>query len=156
MTQPTTRAARCRSAQIVINADPATVFDVLADPAQHPLFDGSGTVKGRMSGPPRLYLGARFAMRMRWGAPYFIRSRVVDYEEDRRIAWRHPLRHIWRYELEPADAGTQVTESFDYGQSPAAAAYERAGIPDKNHTSIEASLQQLKVLVEGRTAAFPC
>lgn len=152
MTQDSTRTARCRSAQIVINADPATVFDVLADPAQHPLFDGSGTVKGRMSGPPRLYLGATFAMRMRWGAPYFIRSRVVDYEEDRRIAWRHPLRHIWRYELSPTDDGTQVTESFDYAQAPTAAIFERAGIPEKNHTAIEASLQQLKVLVESRTA----
>ncbi|MGN6473425.1 MAG: SRPBCC family protein [Mycobacteriales bacterium] len=135
----------------MINADPTTVFDVLADPAQHSLFDGSGTVKGRMAGPPRLYLGATFAMRMRWGAPYFIRSRVVEYDEDRRIAWRHPLRHIWRYELTPIDGATEVTESFDYAQSPAAPAYERLGITDKNHTSIEATLQQLKVLVESRT-----
>jgi uncharacterized protein YndB with AHSA1/START domain len=147
---------RTRSAQIVISADPATVFDVLADPAQHPLFDGSGTVKGRVSGPPRLYLGARFAMRMRWGAPYVIRSRVVEYDEDRRIAWRHPLRHIWRYELSPADGATQVTETFDYSPSPAAAVYERAGIPDHNQAAIEASLQHLKVLVESRaTTAAP-
>lgn len=151
MTQGPTGNARSRSAEIVINADPATVFDVLADPAQHSLFDGSGTVKGRMSGPPRLYLGASFAMRMRWGAPYFIRSRVVEYDEDRRIAWRHPLRHIWRYELAPVDGGTQVTESFDYAQAPTASIYERAGIPDKNHTAIEATLQRLKVLVESRT-----
>lgn len=143
--------ARNTSAQIVINADPATVFDVLADPAQHSLFDGSGTVKGRMSGPPRLYLGATFAMRMRWVAPYFIRSRVVEYEEDRRIAWRHPLRHIWRYELNPLDGGTQVTESFDYAPSPAAPIYERLGVADHNHASIESTLQRLKVLVESRT-----
>lgn len=136
----------------MINADPATVFDVLADPAQHSLFDGSGTVKGRIAGPPRLYLGARFAMRMRWGAPYLIRSRVVEFEEDRRITWRHPMRHLWRYELTPVDGGTQVTESFDYTQSPAAAVYDRIGVADHNHQSIEATLQQLKVLVESRTA----
>jgi hypothetical protein len=144
--------SRCRSAQIVVNADPATVFDVLADPRQHSLFDGSGTVKGRIAGPPRLYLGARFAMRMRWGAPYLIRSRVVEFDEDRRIAWRHPARHIWRYELAPVDGGTQVTESFDYSQTPAARVFERVGIPDHNQESIEATLQQLKVLVESRTA----
>lgn len=145
-------AQRCRSAEIVIGADPATVFDVLADPTQHSLFDGSGTVKGRISGPPRLYLGASFAMRMRWGAPYLIRSRVVEFEEDQRIAWRHPLRHIWRYELSPVDGGTQVSESFDYSGSPTAAIYERVGVPENNHQSIEATLQRLKVLVEGRTA----
>ncbi|HWC34219.1 MAG TPA: SRPBCC family protein [Mycobacteriales bacterium] len=134
----------------MINADAATVFDVLADPAQHPLFDGSQTVKGRVSGPPRLYLGAKFAMRMRWGAPYLIRLRVVEFEEDRRIAWRHPMRHIWRYELTPVDDGTEVTESFDYSPSPAAPILERAGIPDHNQEAIETSLQQLKVLVESR------
>jgi uncharacterized protein YndB with AHSA1/START domain len=141
---------RCRSTTIVINADPATVFDVLADPAQHGLFDGSGTVKGQLSGPPRLYLGATFAMRMRWVAPYLIRSRVVEYEEDRQIAWRHPMRHIWRYELIPVEGGTQVTESFDYSPSPAAPIYERIKVVEHNEHSIEASLQQLKVLVESR------
>jgi hypothetical protein len=145
--------ARCTSSQIVIHADPATVFDVLADPSQHALFDGSGTVKGRIAGPPRLYLGARFAMRMRLGTPYLIRSRVVEFDEDKRIAWRHPLRHIWRYELAAVDGGTQVTESFDYAGSPAAAVYERVGVPDKNQNAIDATLQQLKVLVESRTAA---
>ena len=143
---------RCRSAQIVINADPATVFDVLADPAQHSLFDGSGTVKGRISGPPRLYLGSAFGMRMRLGLPYLIRMRVVEYEEDRRIAWRHPTRHIWRYELTPVDGGTQVTESFDYAPSPLAPVFERIGVPDHNAKSIEATLQQLKVLIEGHNA----
>ena len=46
--------SRCRSAQIAINADPATVFDVIADPSQHSLFDGFNTVKGRVAGAPRL------------------------------------------------------------------------------------------------------
>lgn len=143
---------RVRSAEIAISADPATVFDVLADPSQHSLFDGSGTVKAKISGPPRLDLGARFSMRMRLGAPYLIRSRVVEFDEDRRIAWRHPLRHVWRYELSAVDGGTRVTESFDYSGSPVAAGFERVGLPDRNLRAIEATLQQLKVLVESRTA----
>jgi hypothetical protein len=143
---------RCRSSQITITADPTTVFDVLADPAQHPLFDGSDSVKGRLSGPPRLYLGAKFAMRMQIGAPYLVRSTVVEYDEDCCIAWRHPARHIWRYELEAVGGGTRVTESFDYRGAPAAAAYEWLRVPDHNQRAIEATLQRLKVLVEGRTA----
>ena len=143
---------RCESDSIVIDADPATIFDVLADPSQHALFDGSGSVKGSLAGPPRLYLGAQFAMRMRIGAPYLIRNRVVEYDEDRRIAWRHFGRHVWRYELEPAGGGTatRVTESFDYTQAPAAWVYEQIGLPARNRNAIQASLQQLKVLVESR------
>jgi uncharacterized protein YndB with AHSA1/START domain len=145
---------RARSSQIVINADPATVFDVLADPAQHPLFDGSDSVKGQMSGPPRLYLGAKFLMRMRVIAPYAIRSVVVEYDEDRRIAWRHPLRHIWRYELEKVDGGTEVTETFDYSGTPVAMVYERVGLPGHNQQAMDATLQRLKVLVESRSAVL--
>jgi Polyketide cyclase / dehydrase and lipid transport len=144
---------RSVSAQIVIDADPATIFDVLADPAQHSLFDGSGSVKAKLSGPPRLYLGASFSMRMRIGAPYLVRNRVVEYDEDHRIGWRHVGRHIWRYELEPGDGGCLVTETFDYAGAPAAWFYERGGIPERNRTGIEASLQQLKVLVESRARA---
>jgi uncharacterized protein YndB with AHSA1/START domain len=146
--------SRQETAEIIIEADPATVFDVLADPAQHPLFDGSGSVKRQLAGPPRLYLGANFSMRMRIAAPYFTRNRVVDYDEDRRIAWRHFARHIWRYDLEPVDGDesrTRVTETFDYEPAPAAAVYERIGIPSRNRRAIEVTLQRLKVLVEGRS-----
>lgn len=146
--------SRCRSSQIVINADPTTIFDVLADPSQHALFDGSDSVKGQLSGPPRLYLGAKFNMRMRVVAPYLVRSVVVEYDEDKRIAWRHPLRHIWRYELAATGSGTEVIESFDYAPSPAAAGYERLGVPDRNQRAMDASLQQLKVLVESRATVF--
>jgi hypothetical protein len=146
--------SRCRSSQIVINADPATIFDVLADPSQHALFDGSDSVRGQLSGPPRLYLGAKFNMRMRMIAPYLVRSVVVEYDEDKRIAWRHPLRHIWRYELAAAEAGTEVTESFDYAPSPAAAAFERVGVPDRNQRAMDASLQRLNGLVESRSSVY--
>jgi hypothetical protein len=142
------------SSSALIDADPTTVFDVLADPAQHPLFDGSNSVKGRLSGPPRLYLGATFSMRMRWAAPYIIKNTVCEYEEDRAIAWRHFARHVWRYQLEPVDgpAGsrTRVTETFDWGPSPLGFGYRRLGLVARNEAAIAASLQQLKVLVESR------
>jgi len=147
---------------IVVNADPATVFDVLVDPTQHPLFDGSETVRGNISGPPRLYLGARFAMRMRWGAPYVITNTVVEYDEDRRIAWRHFARHIWRYELEAVDRvdgstgpATRVVETFDYGRAPFARLYGAMGFVRNAEAAIPATLQRLKVLVESRAIAAP-
>jgi hypothetical protein len=36
------------------------------------------------------------------------------------------------------------------GVTPAAAVYDRIGIPERNRKAIEATLQRLKVLVEGR------
>ena len=151
--------ARSVSREIVVDADASTVFDVLADPAQHPLFDGSGTVRGRVSGPPRLYLGARFRMRMRLGLPYLISNQVVEYEEDRLIAWRHVGRHVWRYELEPVGAdeasATRVVETFDWAPALAPQVLELLGVPGRNAAGMEATLQRLKVLVEGRRVAPP-
>ncbi len=143
------------SASIVIEADPATVFDVLADPSQHPLFDGSDSVKGRLAGPPRLYLGATFRMRMHWTAPYVIKNTVIEYDEDHRIAWRHVGRHVWSYDVEKVDGAsghpaTRVTETFDWGPAPLGFGYERVGIVARNKRAIDATLQRLKVLVESR------
>lgn len=139
---------------IVIDAPAAAIFDVLADPRQHPLFDGSGTVRGMVSGPARLFLGARFGMRMRLGVPYVIRNEVVEFTEDRRIAWRHLGRHVWRYELEPvADDTTRVRETFDWAPAVAGALYPALGFPRRNSAAMVATLGRLKDLVEGRHRA---
>lgn len=74
------------SASITINADPATLFAILTDPRQHARIDGSGTVKGSLSGDTNLQLGSRFRMDMKKGAKYRIDNRVVEFEPDRLIA----------------------------------------------------------------------
>jgi hypothetical protein len=103
-----------RAASIVIDAPPAMIFDILADPSQHAAFDGSGTVRGLVSGPGRLSQGAHFGMGMRIRLPYRTDNTVVEFEEGQRIAWCHFNRHRWRYELEPVGvASTRVTETFD-------------------------------------------
>jgi len=46
-------------------------------------------------------MNAKFGMKMSFGpVPYFIRSKVVEFEENKRIAWAHFGKHRWRYELE--------------------------------------------------------
>jgi uncharacterized protein YndB with AHSA1/START domain len=107
------------TASTVVAAPPSEIFAILADPRRHPRIDGSGTVQGTVSGPERLSLGAEFGMSMRQGAPYKIKNRVVEFEEDRLIAWRHVGPHRWRYELEPVDGGTRVTETWDLTHYPA-------------------------------------
>lgn len=103
-----------KAARIVIDAPASEIFDVLADPSLHARFDGSGTVQRMVSGPERLSKGAHFGMGMRIKVPYRTDNTVVEFEEGRRIAWCHPNRHRWRYELEPVDdTSTLVTETFD-------------------------------------------
>lgn len=111
--------------QRLVPAPAEPIFDLLADPAGHAEIDGGGTVKGARSGGRRLALGDRFGMDMHLGVAYSTRNTVVELEENRRIAWQTtasgPLGtvlggRIWRYELEPVEGGTLVTETWDLSQ----------------------------------------
>jgi len=143
------RGDRKVSVTRVIDAPAAKIFAVLADPRQHSVIDGSGTVKGNVSGPDHLELGSKFGMKMRWGVPYRIRSKVVEYDENRRIAWAHLGKHRWRYELEPLDDGrTRVTETFDWSTALSPRYIERMGFPEKHPRWMEATLERLAEHVE--------
>ncbi|MGD9989424.1 SRPBCC family protein [Pseudonocardia sp.] len=141
---------RTVTASTVVAAPPADVFALLADPHRHHEFDGSGSVRGAVTGPHRLDLGDRFSMSMKIGLPYRVTNTVVEFEPDRRIAWCHFARAVWRYELEPvgdgAAAGTRVTETFDYGTSPWARGLELAKFPQGNARSIRDTLRRLAAL----------
>ena len=136
----------------VIAAPPEVIFDILADPSRHRDFDGSGTVRDAKGNPARLTLGAKFGMHMKMGIPYSIKNTVVEFEEGRRIAWRHFGRHIWRYELTPVEGGTEVTESFDWNHALSPWLLERNKAPQKNLVSIDATLERLDAVA---TAARP-
>ena len=113
---------KIKSARIVIQASPATIFSILSNPKCHRDIDGSATITENISGPHELVLGSKFGMKMHLGIDYRIQNTVVEYEKNKLIAWRHLGRWRWRYEL--ADFGngsTQVTESFDGTHAPAIA-----------------------------------
>ena len=103
-----------KAARIVIDAPAAKIFDLLANPSRHSEIDGSNTIKGNLSGPERLYLGAKFGMSMHLGIDYRIKNTVVEFEENKLIAWRHLGRWRWRYEIrEISQNQCEVTETFD-------------------------------------------
>ncbi len=114
------------SVERVVAAPPEEVFALLADPRRHREIDGSGTLRDTVDGPPRLFRGARFGMRMQLGGRYAMTSTVVEFEEGRRIAWQpRPTSRvaalaiggrIWRYELAPVEDGTLVRETWDIRQ----------------------------------------
>lgn len=149
---------RLVSDSTTIDAPPAVVFAIVSDPRQHPRIDGSGSLQGVITGPERLTAkGDTFGMDMKlFGLPYKIRNKVVEFEADRRIAWRHFGAHRWRYELEPTeDGGTRVTETFDYTRYDpiSAAALRAAGFPERNRKGIAATLVRLKEAAESDRAA---
>ena len=141
---------------IEVAAPAATVFAILADPRQHARIDGSGSVQEIVEGPERLERGSQFGAQMRlFGVPYRISNRVVEFEEGRRIAWRHFGGHRWRYELEPVGADrTRVTESFDYsmyGPGPRLV-IELLRFPSRNRDGIRATLVRLRDAAEADAA----
>lgn len=145
-TDHATISGRTVSASTVVTAPPEEVFALLANPHRHHEFDGSGTVRGAVSGPQRLALGDRFGMSMKIGLPYRITNRVVELEPDRRIGWCHFSKAVWRYELEPVDGGTRITETFDYSGSPLAKGMEQLGFPKVNARSIRDTLRRLEAI----------
>src|SRR5688500_5898416 len=137
-------ASRTVSVQRIIPAPPEQVFDVLADPSKHPVIDGSGSVRAARAGSgERLALGSRFGMSMRSGAPYGMRKQGVEFEEGRRIAWRHFGGHRWRYELEPVDGGTRVTETFDGDAGRAPFVLDLMKATTRNKPAMEKTLERL-------------
>ena len=138
-----------------IPAAPEEIFEVLATPALHSVIDGSGTVKGAQPrGPERLVLGARFGMEMNMRVDYKILNTVCEFDEGRRIAWRHFYGHVWRYILEPATdadgtAGTRVTEQWDARAVRGKFLLRLAGYLRRHPASIEKTLLRLEKHVTG-------
>ena len=139
-------STRVISVSRTIDAPASRIFDLLADPAEHARLDGSGTVTRLRKGPKRLSRGARFAMDMKMGVRYFTSNKVVVFDEDRAIAWRHTARFIWRYDLEALDGATRVTESFDYNR-PWGFVLDRTDFPERNRAAMTATLERIERIV---------
>ena len=133
------------SAVRVIAAPRQQLFDLVADPAQHPHIDGSGTVRAQSAGgPARLGPGVRFGMSMRMGLAYRTSNRVVEFDEGRLVAWAHFSRAVWRWEFRDVEGGTEVTETFDWSGARVRAFMRRFAAG--NEISMRRSLERLEQL----------
>jgi uncharacterized protein YndB with AHSA1/START domain len=141
----------------VIPAPPEAIFAFLVDPRKHREIDGSGTVRDAKGSPPaKLQLGSKFGMSMKMGFPYSMVSTVIEYDENRRIAWQTngPTRigkyvggRIWRYELEPVDGGTLVKESWDIREESAATRSVVRKSAEKTRKDMAATLERIENLL---------
>jgi uncharacterized protein YndB with AHSA1/START domain len=139
------------SASREIAATPQGIFELIADPAKQPRWDGNDNLGEAAAGQRVRRVGDVFTMTLTTGAVR--ENHVVEFEEARRIAW-HPSEvgrrqpgHLWRWELEPlGDFSTLVTHTYDWtllidgNRLPRA----RSTTPDK----LRASLDRLAALAE--------
>jgi len=112
---------RVVSASREIAAGPERIFELIADPAQQPGWDGNDNLGTADTGQRVRRVGDVFTMTLSRGEVR--ENHVVEFEEGRRMAWRPsevgkpPPGHLWRWELEPSGpARTQVTCTYDWTQ----------------------------------------
>jgi uncharacterized protein YndB with AHSA1/START domain len=142
---------RLVSASREMAAGTSRIFELIADPAQQPQWDGNDNLAEAESGQRVRRVGDVFTMTLSNGG---IRdNHVVEFEEGRRIAWtpsekdRRPPGHLWRWELEPLGASrTRVTHTYDWSQLT-----DQNRLPRARRTTTEtlrASLDRLAEITE--------
>ena len=112
---------RVISASREIMAGPERIFELIADPARQPRWDGNDNLAMAASGQRVRRAGDVFTMKLTQGS--IRENHVVEFAEGRRIAWmsaesgKRPPGHLWRWELEPlGSARTRVTHTYDWTQ----------------------------------------
>lgn len=141
-----------------IGAPAAQIFAILADPKLHQATDASGMVRGT-DADAITAAGQSFDMNMHaeaMGGDYVMTNEVLEFEQDRRIAWRPAPKGkpaegwTWTYALEQLDAGrTRVTLTYDWSAVPEARRAELGGFPPMSREGLEASISKLSETVEG-------
>ena len=136
-----------------IAAGAQQIFELIADPAQQPRWDGNDNLAQAEPGQRVRAVGDVFTMTNTTGKVR--ENHVVEFEEGRRIAWRpaEPGRpapgHLWRWELEPIDSGhTRVSHTYDWTELT-----DENRIPRARATTadrLQASVDRLAALAESR------
>ena len=144
--------SRIVSSERLVNAAPEVIFELIADPAAQPRWDGNDNLRDAPDGQRVRAVGDVFLMHLTRGGTR--ENRIVEFEEGRLIAWRpnvpgkNPPGHLWRWELEPSsDAKTLVRHTYDWSELTDRSRFKRA----KNTTSdkLMASIDRLAHLAEG-------
>lgn len=136
-----------------IAAPAAEIFELIADPARQPEWDGNENLDVSATGQRVHAVGDVFVTTLTNGADRV--NRIVGFEEGRSISWRPaPVGgaepgHEWGWQLEPIDERTtRVTHRYDWTEltDEGRMARARATTQDK----LQASLTNLARLAENR------
>jgi len=144
---------RIVSASTTISAPAETIFELIADPARQPEWDGNNNLDVAAQGQRVHRVGDAFIMRTTKGQDRD--NLVTEFEEGRRIAWMPgPVGgerpgHLWRWELSPnPDGTTTVTHTYDWTKLTDDRRFERARWTTSDR--LAASIDRLKALAESQ------
>ena len=144
---------RVVSASRDISAGAGEIFELIADPAQQPQWDGNDNLAHAPDGQRVRRVGDVFLMELTKGEVR--ENRVIEFEEGRRIAWTPappgaaPPGHLWRWELDPIDTSlTRVTHTYDWSSLTDESRIRRARATTAE--KLQASVDRLAALAEGR------
>jgi uncharacterized protein YndB with AHSA1/START domain len=142
---------RVVSATRQIGATPDRIFELIADPALQPSWDGNDNLASADTGQRVKAAGEMFTMTTTTGNVR--ENHVVEFVEGRLIAWtpaepgKEPPGHLWRWTLEPVDASrTQVTHTYDWTRLTDEKRLVRARATTSE--KLQASLDRLATLAE--------
>jgi uncharacterized protein YndB with AHSA1/START domain len=142
---------RVISASREIAAGPEEIFELIADPAQQPRWDGNDNLAEAPAGQRVRGTGHVFTMTLTKGSVR--ENHVVEFDEGHRIAWKpapagqEPPGHLWRWVLEPIDSHhTRVTHTYDWTQLTDEKRLVRARATTAEN--LQASLERLAAIVE--------
>jgi len=140
------------SASRQIAAEPGRIFELIADPAAQPRWDGNDNLAEAPEGQRVRGAGDVFTTTLTTGSVR--ENHVTEFEEGRRIAWapaergRRPPGHLWRWELSPAGPSlTVVTCTYDWTLLTDSSRLSRARATTADR--LQASLDRLAALAEG-------
>jgi len=115
----TDQDVRVVSAERIIAAPPARIFELIADPGLQPSWDGNDNLAQAARGQRVRAVGDVFVMTLTSGGTR--ENHVVEFEEGRLIAWRpaeparQPPGHLWRWQVEPVgEEATRVRHTYDW------------------------------------------
>ena len=147
---------RVVSATREIAAGAGQIFELIADPAAQPRWDGNDNLASAPAGQRVRQTGDVFVMTLTRGE--IRENHVVEFEEGRLMAWRPsevgkpPPGHLWHWELEPSGpARTRVTCTYDWTQLTDPGRFQRARATTADR--LRASLDLLAARAEGAAPA---
>ncbi|WP_210603607.1 SRPBCC family protein [Brevibacterium oceani] len=144
-------ALKVVSAEIDIDASAESVFELIADPARQPEWDGNDNLGSAVADQRVHGVGDSFVTTLTKGVDR--ENHVVDFDEGRLIAWKpsevggEPFGQKWVWEVEPAGQDScLVRHTYDWTELRDPQRLPRA--QSTTAANLLASLKRLKALAE--------
>ncbi|HLN16582.1 MAG TPA: SRPBCC family protein [Acidimicrobiales bacterium] len=153
------------SVTVHMAAPPERVFDLVSDVTRIGRYSPETFEAEWLDGATGPAVGAKFrghVKRNGWGPVYWTTCTVLECEPGREFAFgvgkpEQPL-NVWRYHLEPADGGTDVTESFRLADTASLRLYWKVlgwARGKTNRNDMRTTLERVKADAEGSTDQTP-